>query len=72
MGKGGGYSDLEYALVKEAGLIKNDTPIVTTVHALQVVEDGQIEECYLSSGCPASGGLNLCRIQNYAADQPVS
>lgn len=42
LGKGGGYSDLEFALALEAGLITADTPIVTTVHELQIVPDGEI------------------------------
>jgi 5-formyltetrahydrofolate cyclo-ligase len=37
LGKGGGFSDLEYALAREAGLVEPDTPVVTTVHELQVV-----------------------------------
>ncbi len=37
VGKGGGYSDLEYAILREMGLIGDDTPVVTTVHDLQVV-----------------------------------
>jgi 5-formyltetrahydrofolate cyclo-ligase len=43
LGKGGGYSDLEYALCRQAGLAEQDTPIVTTVHSMQVVSDGVIE-----------------------------
>jgi 5-formyltetrahydrofolate cyclo-ligase len=43
VGKGGGYSDLEYALCRQAGLAQADTPIVTTVHAMQIVPDGTIE-----------------------------
>lgn len=39
LGKGAGYSDIEVALLQEAGLIGLDTTIVTTVHALQVVDD---------------------------------
>lgn len=39
LGKGAGYSDIEVALLQEAGLISEKTTIVTTVHALQVVED---------------------------------
>lgn len=39
LGKGGGYSDLEFALAREAGLIFEATPIVTTVHPLQIVEE---------------------------------
>ena len=39
LGKGGGYSDLEYALARTLGLAGLDTSIVTTVHPLQVVDD---------------------------------
>lgn len=39
VGKGAGYSDIEVALLTEAGLIRPKTVIVTTVHQLQVVED---------------------------------
>lgn len=38
VGKGGGYSDLEFALARQAGLIGEATPVVTTVHDLQVFE----------------------------------
>jgi 5-formyltetrahydrofolate cyclo-ligase len=38
VGKGGGYSDLEYALGREFGILNDNTPVVTTVHELQVVE----------------------------------
>jgi 5-formyltetrahydrofolate cyclo-ligase len=41
VGKGGGYSDLEYALARQAGLVRRTTPIVTTVHDLQIV-DGEL------------------------------
>jgi 5-formyltetrahydrofolate cyclo-ligase len=37
LGKGAGYSDIEVALLQEAGLIGPRTVIVTTVHDLQVV-----------------------------------
>jgi 5-formyltetrahydrofolate cyclo-ligase len=39
LGKGAGYSDIEVALLHEAGLISPTTVIVTTVHQLQVVDD---------------------------------
>jgi len=39
VGKGGGYSDLEYALAFAAGRLSSDTPILTTVHSLQLVEE---------------------------------
>jgi 5-formyltetrahydrofolate cyclo-ligase len=37
VGKGGGYSDLEYAILREFKCINEETPIATTVHDLQVV-----------------------------------
>jgi len=39
IGKGAGYSDLEVALLTEAGLVNDKTTIVTTVHLLQVVDE---------------------------------
>jgi 5-formyltetrahydrofolate cyclo-ligase len=39
LGKGAGYSDIEVALLQEAGLIGPKTTIVTTVHPLQVVDE---------------------------------
>lgn len=38
VGKGGGYSDLEFGLLIEAMKIKPNVPIVTSVHSLQLVE----------------------------------
>jgi 5-formyltetrahydrofolate cyclo-ligase len=42
LGKGGGYSDLEFALAEEAGLITEETVVITTVHPLQIVDNGAI------------------------------
>lgn len=39
VGKGGGYSDLELALLAEAGLVDGDTTLATTVHPLQVLDE---------------------------------
>jgi 5-formyltetrahydrofolate cyclo-ligase len=39
VGKGGGFSDLEVAFLVEAGVIRPDTVLATTVHALQVVDE---------------------------------
>jgi 5-formyltetrahydrofolate cyclo-ligase len=39
VGKGGGYSDLEFALLTEEKKIASKTPIVTSVHALQILDD---------------------------------
>jgi len=38
IGKGGGYSDLEYALGREFGLVQEDVVILTTVHPLQILD----------------------------------
>jgi len=42
LGKGGGYSDLEFGLLVETGLVGAGTPVVTTVHSCQVLPDGGI------------------------------
>ena len=39
LGKGGGYCDLEYGLLREEGKVRESTPILTTVHPLQVVAE---------------------------------
>ena len=39
IGKGGGYSDLEFALLVETGLVGERTTIVTTVHPLQLLDE---------------------------------
>lgn len=44
LGKGGGYGDREIEYLKKTGSIKSDTPIVTTVHSLQIVERVPTEE----------------------------
>jgi 5-formyltetrahydrofolate cyclo-ligase len=41
VGKGGGYSDLEFALLTEKKKVGLHSPIVTSVHSLQII-DGQI------------------------------
>lgn len=42
-GKGGGFADLEMGIFWELGLVNEDTPLLTTVHSLQVVDDDRIE-----------------------------
>ena len=39
IGKGAGYSDLEVGLLAEAGLISEQTTLVTTVHELQLIDE---------------------------------
>ncbi|MCU0543990.1 MAG: 5-formyltetrahydrofolate cyclo-ligase [Oscillatoriaceae cyanobacterium Prado104] len=41
-GKGAGFADLELAMLAEFKLVKNNTPIVTTVHPLQIVADSRL------------------------------
>ncbi|MFB6280955.1 MAG: 5-formyltetrahydrofolate cyclo-ligase [Haloferacaceae archaeon] len=38
VGKGEGYSDLEFAVLREFGRVDGDTTTATTVHGIQVVE----------------------------------
>ena len=42
LGKGGGFSDLEFALAAAAGLIDDHTVVVTTVHDVQVQPAGTL------------------------------
>jgi len=39
VGKGGGFSDLEYALLIEEGLIDDHTIVATTVHPIQILRE---------------------------------
>lgn len=39
LGKGGGYADLEYGLASAAGLVTAATPVITTIHPLQVLNE---------------------------------
>ncbi len=39
LGHGGGYGDLEYALLRAEGKIREYTPILTTIHPVQIVDE---------------------------------
>ena len=39
IGKGGGFSDLEYALLAEGGTVSDRTVVVTTVHPIQILRE---------------------------------
>lgn len=39
VGKGEGYSDLEFAVLREFDLVDDDTPTASTVHEIQLVEN---------------------------------
>jgi len=38
IGKGGGYAELEYAILREFNKVNDLTPIVTTVHDMQIID----------------------------------
>lgn len=44
IGKGGGYSEIEYGILRELGLIGEETPILTTVHDIQILSWVPVEE----------------------------
>jgi 5-formyltetrahydrofolate cyclo-ligase len=39
IGKGEGFSDLEWGILRDLGIVDSETPVATTVHEMQVVED---------------------------------
>jgi 5-formyltetrahydrofolate cyclo-ligase len=41
-GKGAGFADLEFAMLRQFGLLLPETPIVTTVHSMMVVENERL------------------------------
>ncbi len=41
-GKGAGFADLEQGIFRELGLVDDATPIATTVHSSQVVDDAEV------------------------------
>ena len=41
-GKGAGFADLEQGVFRELGLVDSATPIATTVHSSQVVDDADV------------------------------
>lgn len=41
-GKGAGFADLEFAMLRQFGLLSPETPLVTTVHSLMVVDNERL------------------------------
>lgn len=41
-GKGAGFADLETAIFRELGTVTAQTPMATSIHSIQLVEDGHI------------------------------
>jgi 5-formyltetrahydrofolate cyclo-ligase len=54
VGKGGGYSDLEFALLTDNKKISAKTPIVTSVHALQIFDEDLPMTSTISRSAPSS------------------
>ena len=48
IGKGGGYGELEYAILRELGKVGEETPIATNVHDIQVYDSLPRDEHDLS------------------------
>lgn len=44
LGKGGGYAELEYAILREINVVSEETPVLTTIHDLQIVDYIPLEE----------------------------
>lgn len=44
LGKGGGYAELEYAILREIGVVDKNIYVVTTIHDLQIVNKIPLEE----------------------------
>ncbi|MEM2856913.1 MAG: 5-formyltetrahydrofolate cyclo-ligase [Candidatus Nitrosocaldaceae archaeon] len=44
LGKGEGYAEIEYAILKELRLVSDDVKVITTVHDLQIVDEIPVEE----------------------------
>jgi len=38
VGKGGGYADLEYGILRELSAVDENTPVITTVHDIQILD----------------------------------
>jgi 5-formyltetrahydrofolate cyclo-ligase len=43
VGKGEGFSDLEFGILSDLGLVDDETTVATTVHERQVVGDGEVD-----------------------------
>ena len=43
VGKGGGFSDLEFGILRRIGAVDERTPVVTTIHDVQLVEHVPME-----------------------------
>lgn len=46
IGKGEGYSDVEFAVLREFGVVEDETPTATTVHEMQIVDAAPIRAAH--------------------------
>ncbi len=44
LGKGEGYAEIEYAILRELKFVDDNTPVITSVHDLQIVDSIPVEE----------------------------
>ena len=44
IGKGGGYSEIEYGILRDLDLINEETPVFTTVNDIQIINTAPKEE----------------------------
>ena len=44
IGKGGGYSEIEYGILRELNLVDEETPVFTSIHDLQLIDEAPREE----------------------------
>lgn len=44
LGKGEGYAEIEYAILRELKFVDNNIQVITSVHDLQIVDDIPVEE----------------------------
>jgi len=51
IGKGGGYSEIEYGILRELELIDEEPPVFTSIHDLQIVDSAPKEEHDLVIDC---------------------
>lgn len=67
-GKGAGFADLETAIFRELGIVTAETPVVTTVHSSQLVDDTRVPmQAHDSPLDMVATELELIRTGNIAA-----
>jgi len=83
-GKGHGYFDLEWAMMREIGVVDEDTPVIAVVHDVQVVEEELEADKYdtvvdyivtptrvikVGGGRPKPAGINWERLPRQLLDE---